>query len=77
MVTWSGLLAPRNTPAATLNVTTQALPEWMADPKFRADMQAKDHVPATPEAMVGMGQVIQSDKANGGALVTAADIRLE
>ena len=74
---WSGLLAPRATPPATVSALTQAVREVVADPAFRQQMLSRSHVLAAPAAVAEMGRVIETDRAKWAQLVKAADIRLD
>ena len=77
VVGWTGILAPRDTPAATLATLTSAVRELVTDPVFRAEMFKRNTALVAPETVGDMSAQIRADRVKWAALVKAANIRLE
>jgi tripartite-type tricarboxylate transporter receptor subunit TctC len=77
VVGWTGILAPRDTPAATLTILSGAVRELVTDPVFRAEMLKRNTSLVAPEAVGSMNEQIRSDRVKWAALVKAANIHLE
>jgi len=77
VVGWSGVLAPKGTPAAVVDTLSAALRETVADPQFRDTMVRRSASLVAPEEVGGMARQIRSDRAKWEALVKSAQIRLE
>ncbi|MGJ7525317.1 Bug family tripartite tricarboxylate transporter substrate binding protein [Variovorax sp. GB1P17] len=77
VVGWSGVLAPRGTPAPVVEALAAALRETVADPVFRDLMARRNASLVAPEETGGMARQIRSDRDKWEALVKSAQIRLE